>query len=190
MLNHNRTSLLLATTLLILSSLAFTSNVFADVKAGDTVQTLVNLHPDANRMTVYTMNYQIAGVLIPVCSEITIKKVKKKKMVFEWKGMEYTMAWDKHTKRAGLSLMDVANTFFGESCDKAKIDRMSEVDRKGIRLGEPAVGMTREGILIAMGPPPKHANPDPDASSYMYWKNRFAKKAVDFNEKGKVIEVR
>ncbi|MFL0809530.1 MAG: hypothetical protein K6L76_03875 [Agarilytica sp.] len=162
---------------------------FGEIKKGDKLQTIVNLHPDMNKRLVYSMNYQMPG-LIPVCSDVTITKVKKKVIEFDWEGMGYILKWDKHTRSAGVSLMQVAEGFFGSECDKKKIDSMSEVDIQGIRLGQPKVGMSREGIHIAMGRPPYHANPSLSAYRYTFWLNRFKKKAVEFDENNKVINVR
>ncbi|TVZ40040.1 hypothetical protein P886_4457 [Alteromonadaceae bacterium 2753L.S.0a.02] len=168
----------------------FCGAAFAELKAGDKLQTLVVLHPDVSKRLLYSLNYQLSGGMIPVCSDVTITKVKKKQIKFEWSGLEYEMVWDGHTKKAGVSLMEVAEGFFGADCKKAEIAKMSEKDQEGIRKGLPLEGMTRKGILIAMGRPPHHANPNLDMPTYTYWLNRFKKKAIDFNDKGIVIDVR
>lgn len=184
-LNPKRAASLFA---LLVLSLSF--QAFGEISNGAKLQTLINLHPDPAKNLLYTVNYQLSGLLIPVCSDVTIVKVKKKALVFEWKGIEYTLKWEKHAKNAGLSLMDVAETYFGETCPKNQISKMSKIDKQGIERGEPEVGMTRAAILIAMGPPPRHANPDLEGRTYMYWRNRFARRAVDFNDKGIVVEIR
>lgn len=100
------------------------------------------------------------------------------------------MKYDKHTRKSGVSFQDVLGDFFGEKCDEDKVKSLSELDRKGIRKGIPYEGMSRQGILFAMGRPPRHANPDLEAATWMYWLNRFKRKAIDFDEKGVVEEVR
>lgn len=163
--------------------------VHSEIKEGDKLQTLSNLHPDLNKRLLYSINYQLPS-LIPVCSDIVVTSVKKKKIVFEWKEMEFTLKYDGHTKKAGIPLQKVAANFFGPKCDAEKIAKLSDIDRAGIRTGIPKAGMTRQGILYAMGRPPYHANPDLEAYTWMYWLNRFKRKAIDFNEKGIVSEVR
>jgi len=111
-------------------------------------------------------------------------------MVFNWKGVEYTFKYDGHTKKAGIPFEQSVNTYFGAKCDKTKMARLSKLDKEGIRLGRAKVGMSREGILFAMGRPPYHANPDLDAPSWLYWMNRYNKTAIEFDEKGKVSAVR
>lgn len=178
---------ILASALLISASLC--SVVHADFKEGDKLQTLTNLHPDMARRQLYTMNYQQPG-LIPVCSDVTVKKISGKEMAFDYQGVEYTYEYEKHTKGAGVSFQAALETAFGPACDKAKISKLSQLDQEGIRSGRPRIGMTKDGVYFAMGRPPQHANPSLDVSSWMYWENRFGKTGVDFDDKGKVSGIR
>jgi hypothetical protein len=159
----------------------------ADISAGDKLQTLSNLHPDKN--VIHSINYQLPG-RIPVCADITVKKVSKSAMVFEYSGAEYEFVLDKHTKGAGITLQDAARAYFGPKCDEAKMKSLSKVDQDGIATSRAQVGMTREGVLFALGRPPFHANPSLDSPEWLYWRNRFGKLAVQFDEQGKVVSVR
>lgn len=160
-----------------------------ELEKGKTYVLLSNLHPDMNKRVLYTINYNLPA-LMPMCDEITVVKKKKSKLIFEWKGQEYTFVYDGHTKKSGTSFDDALSFYIGESCDKKKLASLSEIDRKGIRTGLPHKGMTREAIVYAMGRPPIHANPDLDAASYTYWINRFKRKVIDFNEAGIVSDIR
>ena len=160
-----------------------------EFEKGKTYVLLSNLHPDMNRRVLYTMNYNLAA-LMPMCDEITVIKKKKKKLIFEWKGQEYTFAYDGHTKKSGTSFDDALNFYIGENCDKEKVASLSEIDQKGIRNGQPYKGMSREAIVYAMGRPPIHVNPDLEAHSYTYWINRYKRKIIDFNEEGIVEDIR
>lgn len=158
----------------------------AEISAGDTLQTLVNLHPDAGKSVLYSINYQLRGLIIPACSEITVTKVKKKKISFEWRGRPFQFVWEKHTRGAGVSLAASADDFFGAKCDSAKMDALGDIDKEGIKKGIAIKGMTRDGVLFAMGRPPHHVNPFLDTSSWTYWKNRFSKTIITFGDDGKV----
>jgi len=160
-----------------------------EIKAGDKLQTLSNLHPDMAKRLLYTANYQQAG-LIPACSDITVKDVSGKKMSFDHQGVEYRIEYEKHTKNAGVTFQDALKTFFGPSCDKAKMNSLGAADKDGIKSGQPKVGMTKAGILFAMGRPPQHATPNLDANYWLYWQNRFGKTGITFDEKGKVTEIK
>jgi len=111
--------------------------------------------------------------------------------VFEYNGQEFELAYDGFTKGAGVSFQQaVEGLYFGKACDKAKMQKLSAVDQEGIRTGRPQVGMSRDGVLFAMGRPPIHANPDLKAPEWRYWKNRFATEVVAFDAKGKVSAIR
>ena len=172
--------------LLSLMLLPFSLHAF---EPGQKLVLLTNLHPDINKRYLYTMNYQLAH-LIPMCSEITVVEKEKDALVFTWQNVQYIMAYEKYTKKAGVAFDTVMNDFFGSTCDKDKVAKMSEIDQKGIRKGIPYVGMTREGILYAMGRPPYHANRTLEGHTYMYWLNRFKRMAIDFDEKGIVEDIR
>jgi hypothetical protein len=159
----------------------------ADIKEGDKLQTLSNLHPD--KQAIHSINYQLPS-RIPVCSDVTVKKVSKGAMVFDYSGAEYEFVLDKHTKGADISLQQAAQTYFGPKCDDAKMKSLNKLDQEGIASGRAQVGMTREGVLLAMGRPPFHANPSLEVSEWMYWRNRFARIAVQFDDKGKVVNIR
>ena len=171
----------------LLMAVAAASASAADIKEGDTLQTLSNLRPEKNE--IHSINYQLPG-RIPVCSDVTVKKVSKGAMVFEYSGAQYEFVLDKHTKSAGISLQQAAQAYFGPKCDAAKMKSLSKADQEGIASGRAQVGMTKGGVLLAMGRPPFHANPSLDVSEWMYWRNRFARTAIQFDDKGVVTNVR
>jgi len=164
-----------------------TSAGAAEIKEGDKLQTLSNVRYE--KQEIHAINYQLPA-RIPVCSDITVKKVGKGSIVFDYSGGEYEFVLDKHTKGAGISLLEAAQAFFGPKCDQAKIKSLSKADQDGIASGRAQIGMTREGVLFAMGRPPFHANPSLEVPEWMYWRNRFARTAITFDDKGKVTGIR
>lgn len=173
--------------LLVVSMIATPS--LADIKKGASLQTLANLHPDMQRHVLFTLNYQLPG-LIPVCSDVTVTKVSRKKLEFEYKGQLFVIGYEGFSENAGVSFQKAVQTIYlGPACDKVKMQSLSKVDQEGIRTGQPKVGMTRDGVLFAMGRPPYHANPDLNSPSWRYWKNRFSQMAVNFDEDGRVSSI-
>jgi hypothetical protein len=174
---------------LVIASICVTTSSFADIKKGDKLQTIANLHPDMQRHVLFTLNYQLPG-LIPVCSDVTITKASKKKLEFEYNGQLFEIAYEGFTEGAGVPFLKaVEGIYFGKACDKTRMQSLSKVDQDGIRSGQPKVGMTRDGVLFAMGRPPFHANPDLASSSWRYWRNRFSQMVVNFGEDGKVASI-
>lgn len=163
-------------------------SVARDLQAGDKVQALANLHPDMQRHVLFTLNYQLPA-LIPVCSDLTITKVGRKKLSFEYQGQPFELGYEGFTKDAGVSFQSAAQTLLGPACNRQGLESLSAVDRDGVRVGVPKVGMTRQGILFAMGRPPVHANPSLDVASWTYWRNRYVRMVITFDSRGVVTGI-
>ncbi len=69
------------------------------------------------------------------------------------------------------------------------LDHFSEIDRKGIDAGKVYTGMTKEGVLTAMGYPAKHRTPTLESNRWTYWRNRFVTMVVEFDGNGIVRSV-
>lgn len=150
------------------------------------VYTLVNLHPDESRHRLYSVNYQQPG-LIPLCSKVKIQSVDTRKMTFRLLDGDREYEYLFHS-----SLRDPIpkhlDRVFGTRCEP-QLQTLSEVDRKGIRAGTALTGMTKRGVVLAIGYPPEHATPTLDSDVWTYWKNRFGKMRVHFAA-GKVVGIR
>lgn len=182
-------SLRIVSTLLAVVMLFGASQVSAEIEKGDTLQTLVNLHPDPERKTISVINYQLSGALLPACTEVKVTGINRKRMVFTADGQEYVMEYDRNIRKAGIKFQDALAGFFGESCDKQKMNSLSKKDKDGIASGTASVGMTKDGVLFAMGPPPQHATDSLDSNEWMYWVNRFNRQRIEFDDKGVVTAV-
>ncbi|MCF8045880.1 MAG: hypothetical protein K9J83_08455 [Desulfarculaceae bacterium] len=75
------------------------------------------------------------------------------------------------------------------SGEPVSYDHLSGVDQKGIRNGEAYRGMSKKGVMAALGYPAAHRTPSPDSDTWTYWTNRFNTIAVHFDDSGKVREV-
>lgn len=91
-------------------------------------------------------------------------------------------------KNMGMSLQEYINLI--TSPTSVSLKGLSEKDRYGISLGKALAGMTKNGVMIALGYPAKHRTPSLENNVWIYWKNRFTTKEVIFGQDGKVIKVR
>lgn len=66
---------------------------------------------------------------------------------------------------------------------------LSEIDQKGVSSGIPIEGMSRKGVMIALGYPVPSFNPDHDSNVWHYWNSRFIKCDVQFKD-GEVEYIR
>ncbi len=158
---------------------------------GGTYYTLCNLHPDPAKQTLASINYLQIGI-IPLGSEVKIDSRNAKRMQFTVAdtGVQYTWVYTKHTRQAGMSLADNLTLFFGR--DPAAYDsaQFSDADNEGIRLGNVTVGMSRAGVLLAIGTPPAHGTPNLKLPTWTYWKNVWTRRTVTFGPDGLVSEVK
>ena len=72
---------------------------------------------------------------------------------------------------------------------KVSLKGISEKDHKGIREGKAYIGMTKKGVMRALGYPATHKTPSLEANTWVYWKNRFSTMVVEFDQNGKVKRV-
>ena len=148
------------------------------IQEGAVLQLQYNLHPTEATKTVSALNYQPAA-LIPRCTPVTILSFDKKHIYFALEsGVQYRWVREKHIRE------DYAHhfaQFFVPQCDNPTLEGFSAEDKQGIVDGDAFEGMTKRGVLYAMGLPPDHETPNLDQSVWTYWKNKFVRKQVKFN---------
>jgi hypothetical protein len=152
------------------------------------VYTLTNLHPDNQRSRLYAVNFLQPG-LIPVCSRVEVLELKGDLLRFRVLKTGRTYDYINH-KAAAEPFEDHLRRFFGLSCPAEEIERLSDIDRKGIKKGQAFPGMTKRGVVLALGLPPRHVNPDLEVDDWIYWKHRFNRIRISFDENGHVSEIR
>lgn len=136
-------------------------------------------------------NYTNPGaghLIIPAGAEITILKRKRKGFRFRVESDNKVVDFDFHKPRMGMSLDEYLDKV--TSLEPVSYDGLSELDKKGIADGKAYKGMSREGVMIALGYPATHRTPSLDATSWTYWTNRFGTIVVDFDAQGVATGVR
>jgi hypothetical protein len=71
-----------------------------------------------------------------------------------------------------------------------RLESFSEIDRQGVAKGKALPGMTKPGVIAALGYPAKHRTPSTDSNEWIYWQTRFTTIVVEFDEQGKVKNIR
>jgi len=70
------------------------------------------------------------------------------------------------------------------------VGAFNESEQEAISKGEAAVGMSREAVLAAIGPPPSHVTPSLESNEWKYWNTRWNSTFfVRFGDDGKVTSV-
>ncbi len=63
-------------------------------------------------------------------------------------------------------------------------------DEQGIQQGRALIGMTKQGVMIALGYPAKHRTPSLEENTWAYWKGRLGEpRLVQFDGNGKVVSI-
>ena len=76
------------------------------------------------------------------------------------------------------------------SPEPVNLRNLSDVDRRGITEGKAYVGMSREGVRIALGYPAVNRTPSLNSNTWVYAKNRWTSTAITFDERGRVRSIR
>jgi hypothetical protein len=153
------------------------SRTTAYVIEGETlVYTLTNLHPDERRGLAYSLNYQQDG-LIPVCTQVNIDSVNQRELRFTVasSGRQYRYLFTRHLRDA----IDLhMGRYFGPNCPD--LTALSDADRVGIQQGQVFQGMSKQGVILAVGYPPEHQTPSLEVDQWAYWRNAHRRFLVYF----------
>jgi uncharacterized protein YcfL len=91
-------------------------------------------------------------------------------------------------KMGGMSAREYLDMIMSDT--PVSYPNLSEVDQEGIRMGKATLGMSKEGVMIALGYPDKSRTPSTDLDTWVYSKGRFNMLTVTFSQDGKVGSMR
>ena len=83
---------------------------------------------------------------------------------------------------------EVLPQIFSREPHPVDLERMSPADRQGVELGIARLGMSKTGVVVALGSPPSHETPTLQDDVWTYWKNSFTRFFIRFAD-GVVVEV-
>lgn len=149
------------------------------IEGAGQLYTAVNLHPDVARHTLYSTNFQTES-LIPRCTPVEISAISSRKMVFRIPGDPRPYQYIFNQRHMRESMEDHLNMILSPSCDPHLPSSLGPIDAQGVSMGTVLPGMTRRGVILALGYPPSHVN-DLNAPSWRYWRGRHATFTVHFN---------
>lgn len=102
---------------------------------------------------------------------------KNKEIFFEYNERSMKMSADDYIKLI-------------TSADPVSLDGFAALDKKGIQEGKAYPGMTKKGVMTALGYPCAVATASPEENTWVYWRNRFTKTTVEFDGKGLVKDIK
>lgn len=161
--------------------------------AAETRYLKYNVHTQVDRANVLKgsyANYTNPGdghVIIPAGTKINITRKARRGFFFTHEVSAQDAFIEFHQRNMGMSMDAYIDLITSSS--PVDYSHLSAADRKGIKEGRAAVGMSKEGVMAALGYPAAHRTPNLEASRYVYWQNRFRTLAVDFDNNGKVTSI-
>jgi hypothetical protein len=146
---------------------------------------LVNVHALEGKIS--WVNY-LKGPMIPIGTKIEVVEIDDDEIEFKNadSGEEYT--FENEQKVSGMATEKLFERFFSKS-EEAKLVSLDPKMQKKVKAAEITQGMTKEAVLMALGPPPPHKTPSLDSSTWTYWKSRLATMKVTFDDDDKVKTV-
>jgi hypothetical protein len=105
------------------------------------------------------------------------------KLIAVGTGMEIYFEF-KSANMGGMSVQDYIDLI--TSPTPVSYSGLTAEDLEGIKAGKAMVGMTKQGVMVALGYPAKHRTASTDLNTWVYWKGRFNNLVVNFGDNGKV----
>ncbi|MFC1840348.1 hypothetical protein ACFL1N_12255 [Thermodesulfobacteriota bacterium] len=164
----------------------------ADYGLEGTVYLKVNIHYQCNNRDCKASyaNYTDPGeghVILPVNTPVEIKKWGRRGFIVINKNNKEKILFEYHAKRMQMSIQDYLKHITSSS--EVSLGKLSKKDKKGIEEGKASKGMTKDGVMMALGYPATHKTPSLKSDKWIYWANRFRTLAVNFDEDGVVTSV-
>ena len=186
-------TLAITLSILLLSACAsapssLTDDSGSNLLSGGDVYTLTNLHADPKKKRLFAVNYQ-QPELIPLCTKVKLDALSGKKLIFTTLNDDQTYQYFYHKKAAAEPFDIHLKRYFGSKCNAGKVNSLSKIDQAGIKAGIIKKGMSKDGVILAAGYPPRHVTPSTDVNEWTYWKNRYNRVVIEFDAKGTVKKI-
>lgn len=139
------------------------ARLHVDTQSAYYLQTNLRAH-GRNATSINNWRHQ---TVLPVCTPVQIQAARGRRVTFVANGqrMRYTVH-----RSSRLPLETHLQRLFGPACPNTSA--MSAEDQTGIQQAQPFVGMTRGGVVAALGYPPDSRTPVLEAPEWVYWGQR------------------
>ncbi len=131
-------------------------------------------------------NYSV-GTILPFGSPASVTGMTGKAVTFSAGSGRYTV-----TQSYG-GAQETAQQFFAkilvETDPHTRFATYSPSVQAAIRDGRVERGMTREQVILSLGYPPTHRTASTDATTWVYWYNRWVTYNVQFGTDGQVSQI-
>ena len=166
----------------ILFSVAGCGSSIKQSKSGETYYTKYNFHYTAEKGTpwgsVANLTKPPAHKILPYGSPVKIKSWKSGFSLIAPESGKTINVVSKKKYLKGKSLSEYLYLIL--STTPVSYTDLSAIDQKGISEGRPYNGMSKKGVMVALGYPLPSKTASPNANTWYYWENRFDNYPVKF----------
>lgn len=147
---------------------------------GKTMYARSNLYLNGDQLSA--VNYR-TGTLISIGTPIEVVEIRTQSVTARLADGGQNFVFVPY-KTPNVPITDILTLFFSEQPLDEELAALPEDVKTKVEAGEVAPGMSKEAVMMAIGPPPLHANPKRDENVWRYWSNRFNTFEVEFDELG------
>ena len=133
------------------------------VQQGAQMYTLTNLRANQGNV-IYSINRWIEPTVLPVCTQVEMIGARGREIRFTANGVVYRYIVHDSSE---LPLAEHLQRYFGTECPGPA--GLPGLDQAGVQAAQPAVGMTKRGVIMALGYPPDHRTPTLETPMWTYW---------------------
>lgn len=136
---------------------------YALTQPGQTLYLQTNLRATSRGVVSSVLGWRGTDV-VPVCTPVRVTEIESRRILFEdaETGERFQYVLHRSTR---LGVEEHFARYFGTSC----APEVDAADLRGIEEGLVEVGMTRAGVLVALGYPPEHRTPSLTDATWTYW---------------------
>ncbi|WP_034763931.1 hypothetical protein [Chrysiogenes arsenatis] len=166
--------------------------------ASDVLYTKVNIHTQfavdrsgERAFKASYANYTDPGSghhVFPAGTAITVKSHSRKHIDIYTQEENSYIQFEYHEPRMGMKAQEYLALI--TSTTPVNYNHLSAIDQQGIREGKAFIGMSKEGVMAALGYPAAHKTPRLESKAWIYWTNRFKTLVLTFDDNDILMNIR
>lgn len=166
-------------------------NVASDLPGGGLVYNKYNIHAFKDRADIKAsyanwVEVGIGQIVYPPNTKFQVGAWKRGFLLTKVGGGEQIF-FEYDAKRMGMSVSEYIKLITSPA--PVSLGGLSKLDQQGVKEGKALKGMSKTGVMTALGYPAAHATPSIKDNKWTYWRNRFKTMAVTFDGSGKVVGI-
>jgi len=139
-----------------------------------------------NKNQLSAVNYRGKGAQLPVGARVEV--LERDDDVIRCRVIDSGLEFKFVSHRSlGKPIGALFSTFFSATDPAARIAALSAEEQQQVKAGELARGMSRDAVLLTIGPPPPHKTPSLAGKRWKYWQSKLSTFDVVFDDAGKVV---